>query len=231
MRSSLVDVILQMRALRALIAERQATTSLGVIEAAGEPMILADGDGKVLIVNDSFHRLVERPLSHLRRLEDLLVLSVDQTRMREILHRINSDRQPWRGELRLTHGASGEIPVAVRADPVPGLRGDVLGYILIFTDLRHQREARAMRARLERAIADTHVQAPLGGMALMLTHDFDQLLDAILANASAAIMQIGDTAVEPSTGNLLRELEGATRRAAELTAQILGTVSRNRKTL
>ena len=229
MRSSLVDVILQMRALRALIAERQATSTLGVIEAASEPMILADGDGKVLIVNDAFHRLVERPLSHLRRLEDLLVLSIDQSRMREILQRINSDRQPWRGELRLTHGASGEIPVAVRADPVPGLRGDVLGYIFLFTDLRHQREARAMRARLERAIADT--QAPLGGMAVMLTHDFDELLAAILANASAAIMQIGDTTVEASTGNLLRELEGATRRAAELTAQILGTVSRNRKTL
>jgi chemotaxis family two-component system sensor kinase Cph1 len=227
-RRSLIDVILQMRALRALIADRQATSTLHVIEAAGEPMILADGDGKVLVVNDAFHRLVERPLSHLGRLEDLLVLSVDPTRMREILQRIDSDRQPWRGELRLTHGANNEIPVAVRADPVPGLRGDVLGYILIFTDLRQQREARAVRARLERAIADTQVQAPLTGMAVMLTHDFDQLLAAILANASAAIMQIGDTAAEDSTGALLRELEGATRRAAELTAQILGTVSRNR---
>lgn len=230
MRSSLVDVILQMRALRALIADRQATSTLGVIEAAGEPMILADGDGKVLVVNDAFHRLVERPLSHLRNLEDLLVLSVDQSRMREILQRINNGRQPWRGEVRLTHGASSEIPVAVRADPVPGLRGDVLGYILIFTDLRQQREARAVRARLERAIADTHVDAPLGGMAVMLSNDFDQLLSAILANASAAVMQIGDTSVEASTGVLLRELEGATRRAAELTAQILGTVSRTKIT-
>ncbi|MEP6763608.1 MAG: GAF domain-containing protein [Gemmatimonadaceae bacterium] len=228
-RGSLVDMILQMRALRALIAEKHATSTLSVIEAAGEPMILADGDGKVLIVNDAFHRLVERPLHHIRALEDLLALSLDQSRMREILQRVNIARQPWRGELRLTHGASGEIPVAVRADPVPGLRGDVLGYILIFTDLRQQREARAARARLERAIAESHVEAPLGPVAAMLTQDFDQLLSAILANASAAIMQITDSSAEASTGSLLRELEGATRRAAELTAQILGTVSRNRQ--
>lgn len=229
MRSSLVDMILQMRALRALIADQQATSTLSVIETAGEPMILADGTGQVLIVNDAFHRLVERPMLHFQSLDDMLSLSADQPRMREILQRICTDRQPWRGELRLLHGLSGELPVAVRADPVPGLRGNIVGYILIFTDLRQQREARAARARIERAIAESHVAAPLGGVAAMLTQDFDQLLSAILANASAAIMQITDSTAEASTGMLLRELEGATRRAAELTAQILGTVSRNQK--
>lgn len=228
-RGSLVDMILQMRALRALIADRQATATLSVIETAGEPMILADGEGQVLIVNEAFHRLVERPLMRVRELDDLLGLSADQTRMREILQRIGTDRQPWRGEVRLLHGPSGDMPVAVRADPVPGLRGDIVGYILIFTDLRQQREARAARARIERAIAESHVAAPLGGVAAMLTQDFDRLLSAILANASAAIMQITDSTAEASTGALLRELEGATRRAAELTAQILGTVSRNRQ--
>ena len=229
MRSSLVDMILQMRALRALIADQQATSTLNVIEAAGEPMILADGTGHVLVVNQAFHRLIERPLLHFRELDDLLSLSADQARMREILQRVNTDRQPWRGELRLLHGLTGEIPVAVRADPVPGLRGENVGYILIFTDLRQQREARAARARIERAIAESHVAAPLGGVAAMLTQDFDQLLSAILANASAAVMQITDSTAEGSTGVLLRELEGATRRAAELTAQILGTVSRTKR--
>lgn len=229
MRSSLVDMILQMRALRALIADQQATSTLSVIEGAGEPMILADGRGRVLIVNQAFHHLVERPMMHLQELDDLITLSADQARIREILQRVNTDRQPWRGELRLLHSVTGDIPVAVRADPVPGLRGEIVGYILIFTDLRQQREARAARARIERAIAESHVVAPLGGVAAMLTQDFDQLLSAILANASAAIMQITDSTAEASTGMLLRELEGATRRAAELTAQILGTVSRNAK--
>lgn len=228
-RVSLVDMILQMRALRALIADRQATSTLNVIETAGEPRILADGRGRVLIVNDAFHRLVERPLLQLRELDDLQSLSADQPRMREILQRIGNERQPWRGDLRLLHGNSGELPVAVRADPVPGLHGDIVGYILLFTDLRLQREARAARARFERTIAEAQAGAPLGGVAAMLTQDFDQLLSAIMANASSAIMQITDSSAEASTGMLLQELEGATRRAAELTAQILGTVSRNRQ--
>lgn len=228
MRMSLVDMILQMRALRALIADRQATSTLSVIEAAGEPMILADGEGKILIVNDAFHRLIERPLLQLRNIDDLPILSGDQTRTREILQRIGVERQPWRGEIRLTNGTAGDLPVAVRADPVPGLRGEIVGYIMIFTDLRQQREARDTRARLERAIAESS-GAPLGGVAAMLSSDFDKLLSAVLANASAAILQITDTTAEASTGLLLRELEGATRRAAELTAQILGRVSRNPK--
>jgi PAS domain S-box-containing protein len=198
-----------------------------VIETAGEPMILADGNGRVLIVNEAFHRLIERPLLRLVNVDDLPSLSSDQERMREILQRIGVERQPWRGEVRLTHGSNGDVPVAVRADPVPGLRGEIVGYILIFTDLRLQREARAARARLERAIAESGSGASLGGVAALLAQDFDKLLSAVLANASAAILQITETSAEASTGVLLRELESATRRAAELTAQILGSVSRN----
>ena len=225
MRASLVDVILQMRALRALIAERQATSALGVIESASDAMILADGEGKVLSVNDAFHRLVERPMSHVHELEDLLPLTKDRSRMLEVLQRLNVDRLPWRGELRLVRGMGAEVPVALRADPVPGLRGDVLGFIFIFTDLRHQREARVVRARLERAIADSHVRPPLGGVAAMMTQDFDDLLTAILANASAAIMQITDASAEDTAGDLLKELEAATRRAADITMQLRATVS------
>jgi PAS domain S-box-containing protein len=228
-RLSLVDMILQMRALRALIAERQATSALGVIQSGAEPMILADGEGQILIVNDAFHRLLERPMAPLARLDDLLLLAADQSQVREALHRVNTDRQPWRGEVRLSRGAGRELPVAVRADPVPGLRGDVLGYILIFTDLREQREAVAIRARLERAIAESHVEAPRGGVAAVVCQDFDRLLSAILANATAAMRQIPDGSVESSAGPLLRELEAATRRAADLTTQLLGTVSGARR--
>ena len=228
MRSSLVDVILQMRALRALIADRQATSALGVIESAGDPMILVDGRGRILIANEAFHRLIERPMSHLRELDDLVTLSVDRDRMLEVLHRLTVDRQPWRGEIRLGRTSTGELPTALRADPVPGLRGDVLGYIFLFTDLRQKREASIVRARLERAIAESHVEPPLGGVAAMLSRDFDNLLSAILANATAAISQITDTSTEASTSALLQELEAATRRASEITAQLLGTAGRDR---
>ncbi len=235
MRVSLVDVVLQMRALRALIADQQATSSRRVIDGADEPMILADGDGEILVVNEAFHHLIERPIGHLKRLDDMLLLAADAGRMRDALHCVSDGRQ-WRGELRLSRGRGQDVPVAVRADPVPGLRGGTLGYIIIFTDLRQQREAHAIRARLERTIAESTSSragaAPspaLGGVAAVMHHDFDELLAAVLANATAAITQLGESPAEPATGDLLRELEAATRRAADLTSQILSTVSKARR--
>ncbi|MGV3707875.1 MAG: GAF domain-containing protein [Gemmatimonas sp.] len=227
MRGSLVDMILQMRALRALIAQRQASVTLASIESAGEPMILANGDGQVLVVNKAFHALAERPLLQVRDLADLAPLFVDQAQTLAIIRRISTDMLPWRGEMRIVNGPGGDIPVALRADPVPGLRGEAVGYIFIFTDLRQRRDTRAMRARIARTIAESQSSKPLGDMAAMMTQDFDHLLSAILSNASAAVMQISDSSTDASTGTLLRDLEGATRRAAELTSQIIGASTRN----
>ena len=231
MQGSLMDVILQMRALRALIAERQATATLDVIGRAGEPMIIADGSGSILLVNDAFHRLAERPMSDLRELDDLPMLFEDDGCMRAAIRQMRDSRRAWRGEMKLIRSQHSVLHVAMRGDPVPGLRGDVLGYIFLFTDIQRQREARALRARIERVIAESEVQIPFGGAAAVLRQDFEQLLSAIVANASAAMTQIADTSVEPATGALLEELEAATRRAADLTSQILGTLSRARRSV
>lgn len=225
-RRSLVDVILQMRALRALIADRQAVTTLSVIEQASEPMILADGNGQLLLVNNAFHRLLQRPLLHLQGLDAVAALCADRAGADEMVRRISVERKAWRGELQLLNSETAPIPVAVRADPVPGLRGESVGYILMFTDLRQQHELRESRARLERAISERPESTSLDGVASMLTQDFDRLLSAVMANARAAVIQTTDAFADSSTGALMDELEAATRRAAELTAQILGSVSR-----
>ncbi len=226
-RQSLVDMILQMRALRALIAEQQAMSALAVVQHGAEPMILASGDGQILLANDAFLRMLERPTPPLTRLEDLPRLSIDDTPLREALHRLQVDRRPWRGEVRLTRGTGQELPVAVRGDPIPGLYGGMLGYILLFTDLRAQREAGALRSRLERALTVSHLHVQPGGVTAEVPQQFDRLLGAILANSTAAMAQMTDGSGSSTTGELLRELEATTRRAAELTAQLLGTVSRD----
>ena len=69
-RQSLVDMILQMRALRALIAEQQAMSALAVVQHGAEPMILASGDGHILLANDAFLRMLERPTPPLAELDD-----------------------------------------------------------------------------------------------------------------------------------------------------------------
>ena len=223
-RLSVADMIMQVRALRVLIAERQASDTRFVVDAAGEPMIIADGAGRVLLMNHAFSALVRRPHQHLGTLDDVAPLFADATRARSVLAQLQRDRQPWRGELEVA-GAGGGIPVAVRADAVPAEDGAVLGYIVIATDLSARHAAELTRGRLERALLDTPPLIPFAGPAAVLARDFDDLMRAVLANGSAAVMQVADAGSSAAVTPMLAELETATRRAAELTVHILNAAA------
>jgi PAS domain S-box-containing protein len=227
-RLSVADMITQVRALRVLIAERQATQTRVVVDDSAEPMVIADGLGRVLLVNRAFERLLRRPHAHLNSLDDVAALFADPGRARTVLDQLQRERQPWLGELEIPGFGGLTVPVAVRADAVPTESGDVLGYIVIVTDLSARHEAERTRARLERALLDTPPLAPLAGAAVALARDFDTLMAAVLANGSTAVMQVADASAESSVTPLLAELETATRRAAELAVQILNGAAGDR---
>ena len=221
-RLSVADMVMQVRALRVLIAERQASQTRLVVQTAGEPMVIADGAGQVLLVNHAFGALVGRPHQQIQRLDDLAPLFTDPARARAVLAQLQQERLPWRGELELL-GAAGGVPVAVRADAVPTAQGSVLGYILIATDMSARHAAELTRGRLERALLDSPPLIPFAGPAAALAQDFDALMSAVLANGSAAVMQVADGGSSAAVTPILAELETATRRAAELTVQILNS--------
>ena len=227
-RLSVADMIMQVRALRALIAERQASQTRRVLDGAGEPMLIADGSGAVLLVNRAFERLVARPHPQLETLGELALLFTDPARARAVMGQLQRERQSWRGELELRGGGAASIPVAVRADAVPTASGDVLGYVVIVTDLSARHQAERTRGRLQRALLDAGPLGPLAGAAAALARDFDALMGAVLANGSSAVMQVTDAGVDGSVTPLLAELETATRRAAELTVQILNSAASER---
>jgi PAS domain S-box-containing protein len=227
-RLSVADMITQVRALRVLIAERQATQTRVVVDDSAEPMVIADGLGRVLLVNRAFERLLRRPHAQLNSLDDVAALFADPGRARTVLDQLQRERQPWRGELEIAGFGGLTVPVAVRADAVPTESGDVLGYIVIVTDLSARHEAERTRARLERALLDAPPLAPLAGAAVALARDFDTLMAAVLANGSTAVMQVADASAESSVTPLLAELETATRRAAELAVQILNGAAGDR---
>jgi light-regulated signal transduction histidine kinase (bacteriophytochrome) len=224
-RLSVADMATQVRALRVLIAERQASQSRLAVEAASEPMVIADGRGCVLLVNRAFQALVKRPHPHFDSLADVAALFADPYRARALFSQLQRERQPWRGEMELPGVGGAAVPVAVRADVVPTPDGDVLGYVLIVTDLSARRQAERTRGRMERALLDASPLVPLAGPAAALARDFDALMAAVLANGSSAVMQIADAGGEGGVSPLLAELETATRRAAELTVQILNNAA------
>jgi hypothetical protein len=198
------------------------------VATASDPVLIADADGHMLLVNHAFALALHRPHVPLQSLDALPELFTDPERVREMLFRLRAEGLPWRGELALKAGAGFTAPVIVRADPVPGTRGELLGFILIFTDISDRKEAEAVRYRVERAIVEAQPVVPIGGGAALVAQDFDTLMSTILANASRAVMEITQSSVDASIAPLLRELEAATRRAADLTEQLLISASRTR---
>lgn len=103
------------------------------------------------------------------------------------------------------------------------------GYLLLLThriELAHtsereaaqaERVAREQAQRLQRKLEETQRLESLGRLAGGISHDFNNLLTVILGNISF-VKGRGDHTINPDE---LDEIEGASRRASELTAQLL----------
>lgn len=206
---SLVDIIVQVQAVRMLIAEHQLEQVRAAVAGAREAVLVADIDGRVIFANEAYAALGTRPAA---RGCDLASLFVQSEMLRHALQTLRVAPQSWRRELELA-GREGEppTPVAVRTETVNGRDGLRLGFIVVLTDLRESRRADQARARLE----DSLRQAARLTMA-----EPDDVVTAILTNASLAAMDISEARGGPPVAPLLQELEAATRRATALYAQI-----------
>jgi hypothetical protein len=98
----------------------------------------------------------------------------------------------------------------------------VLGYMLLFADLRPSKRTLAARLHLEQSLL-LAAQAPTGAAAEHSgVHGADEVIGAILTNARLAAMDIADAEGAPSLAPLMEELESSTRRAVVLYAQLRG---------
>ena len=207
---ALVDIILQVNAVRLLIAQHQLTQIRETVGSSREPVVIADEQGRLLFSNAAFEQLVGvagggvvgTPVAD---------LFVHRETMASLLDTLSM--QPWRGELALRCGGDpGELPVEVRAEAVPGRHGLLLGFIFTMVDLRESKRAAAARQHLEDALRSAAVGSP----ATEGARGADQVISAILTNASLAAMDIAEATDGPPVAPLLEELEASTQRAAML---------------
>jgi chemotaxis family two-component system sensor kinase Cph1 len=204
---ALVDIIVQVQAVRLLIAEHQLCQVRSAVAGAREPVLVADVQGRVFFANDAYADLGPQvPASG----ADLAEQFAQSALVRKALDQLRAAPQPWRRELDLL-SVDGPLPVAARCEVVSGRDGLRLGFIVVLTDLRETRRAAQAREQLEASL--------LQAARLTIPHA-DDVVTAILANASLAAMDIADAPGGPPVAGLLNEVEASTRRAAALYAQI-----------
>ena len=215
--ASLIDIILQVNAVRLLIAEHQLKQTRATVANSQEPVIIADAQRRVLFANDAFFQLIQRPREHRPTLDEMSLLFSEPTNVRTMLNTLAEERQAWRGQLKLELADGGTLPIAVRAEVVPARDGSVLGFFLIFDDLTNTQRALAARLRLEQSLSQAGVNSEVLGRSLA---EPDELIGAVLANASVAAMDIADGSSTPAVAALLEEIDNSTRRATTLYGRI-----------
>ncbi|WKW10878.1 GAF domain-containing protein [Pseudogemmatithrix spongiicola] len=216
---SLGDIVLQIRAVRVLIAEAQLDRMRRAVVGAAEPIVIADESGRVLLANDALAHLMGGPFRALETVQDFAQQFEQPQRVHELIERLRSDRRPWRGELRLARGDRSGTPVAMRADPIPQLHGGLFGFIFVINDLTAREAADHARERLQRAIYAAQRPTTVSELEAMqgpLAPDVQALVSAVWANAGVAVSEIADSADLVAIAPLLREVEAATRQAARL---------------
>jgi PAS domain S-box-containing protein len=217
---ALVDIIVQVHAVRLLIAESQLSGIRATVQGSGEPVVVADANGRLLFCNAAFNALTGSAEDCVGDLQDVASLFTAPELMRQTLAAVQERKAPWRGEMTIARATGDPLPVAVRAEFVPGRDGTLLGFIVTLFDLRDSKRAAAARRHLEEsmqlAARGQSLSAPAGGLA----RDPDEVIGAILTNASLAAMDIADGSVGTPVVTLLEELETSTQRAAALYEQM-----------
>jgi hypothetical protein len=183
-------------------------------------VVIADMQQRALFANDAFFTLIRCAPDQRPALSALADLFTDPTRARRVLTELGRERTPWRGELELRLDAAERLPVAVRAEVVPSRDGSVMGFFLILEDLTETQRAAAARRHLERSLSEAGRDQVIANARARDRREPDDLVAAILANASLAAMDIADGGATPAVAPLLEELESSTKRATALYARV-----------
>jgi chemotaxis family two-component system sensor kinase Cph1 len=224
--TALIDIIVQVHAVRLLIAEHQLATIRATLDSAAEPVLIADALGRVLLLNDALARLLGTAPAGIGSLQELAARFASAVPAQERLRRVVTHGEAWRGETVVLDGAGVAVPVSVRAESIPGRDGRPIGTVLVFADLREAKRTDAARQHLQEALSQAALRFGLSVAAVRSLEDAptpqgsDEVVRAILANASLAAMDIAEASGGPAVAPLLQEVEASALRAAALYAQI-----------
>jgi light-regulated signal transduction histidine kinase (bacteriophytochrome) len=218
---SLINIILQIHAVRLLIAQHQLELVRSQIVNSKDPVLVADPHGRILFSNQSFLQLLQLRKA-IESIDDLAQSFTEPEQIRSILGTLRKQRAPWRGELGLITRDQEPLPVAMRADVLPGEGASILGFIVTLSDLRAKKLLESARRHFESVVlqAQRSETSEDNRTSAQLLREPDEVLRAMIANANVAAMEIADAAGESSVTGLLEELENSTQRAAMLYRQL-----------
>src|SRR5262249_26220741 len=115
---SVADVALQFRSVGMLIAQDQLESVSRQVHQSDQPVVIADANGRLLLPNEAFERLMRPGHPPLTRIEDLPHFFAEPVDFRANVWRMLKEGRAWRGEVSLEVNSGATKVLMVRADPV-----------------------------------------------------------------------------------------------------------------
>jgi PAS domain S-box-containing protein len=203
-------------ALRQALAEQERLRLGAAVEQASDAVVMVDLDGTIQYVNAAFESMMHTPRDKAIGRSYLDFLAGGSSMGGAIREAIALGR-PWHGPLGGPAPGGSTIELDVTISPATGPSGKLIGGLITERDVtqanalqQHVRQAQKMEA--------------LGTLAGGITHDFNNLLGAIILNTELAILDLDPT--HPARWPLPLVLQAANR-GKELVKQII-TFSRQR---
>jgi light-regulated signal transduction histidine kinase (bacteriophytochrome) len=185
---TLVDLIIQFRSVRMLIAEDQLESIRHQVHHAGQAVVIADPDGRILQINAAFAALLPLGSARPKSFADLADAFTDSDAAARALGKLVKEKRSWIGEFSIERSYDVTTPVLVRADAVFAPRQRLLGFVLLFVDQTDRKAAEAARQRFQEAVIERRRPIPqlLGSKADLR---FRKILNKVLENAQVAALE------------------------------------------
>ncbi len=223
---SIADVVLQFRSVRMLIAQDQLETVRRQVRLSDQPVLIAGPEGQVLASNDAFVRLLGRS-DPPRHVENLLAFTGNATELRQRLQDMVEHKRNWRGEVRLETDGQEPRVLLIRADAAFAGSERVLGFVLLFTDLTKEKDAKAARRSFQERVISNHriVRGRLDSRADLL---YLNLLTSVVENAQLAALEIAGGIDMAQIPGMLDSLQASVSRAAQTLERLIRHASDQR---
>ena len=218
--STLADVVLQFRSVRMVIAQQQLEQVSDKVKLSEQPVITATPDGRILLINAAFKRLMNAELQEIASVNDLPALFAESDAVRRSLDDLLRHRNIWRGEVRLLLQQNEAVPLRVRADAVMSAPDQVLGFVFLFTDLTERKAAENARRSFQEGLIGRH---QMHGLQLNSKADllYRNLLSSVVGNAQLAALEITDSMELAQIPAKLESVQASVARSRELLEHLM----------
>ena len=223
---TVIDVILQFRAVRTLIAADQLAMVRRQVVQSDLPVIIADDQGRITLVNEAFKRLAPSHHDGLRQISDLAPCCLEPSATRTRLDDLVVSHRNWRGEIRLKTELGDSRALMIRADAVFSSPSRLLGFVLLFTDLTERKAGDAARRRFQDGIitGQPTMSRPLETQSDLM---FKTLLATILENAQLAALEITDGVEIGRMPEMLESVRASVMRASAVLEHLIQHAARS----